>query len=346
MPAVAPPARALVTGANGFVAAWVVRAYLEEGYSVVGTVRSASKGNHLKKQFASFGDKFEVKVVEDITAPGAFDDAVKGVEIVAHTASPFYMNAKTAHELIDPAVRGTTGVLESILKNGTSVRRVVITSSVAAILNPPNGGALDETSWNVNHPKEVEAKGADASGSAKYCASKALAERSAWDFVQQHQPSWDLVTINPSLVLGPPIHEVSSLDNLNESLKQLYDVLYKNTMDTKALSENWSQWVNVRDVAKAHMLAAKTPAAGGERFILNYEKFYWQDMVDEANDIDSSVPAKGAYGATRGKEVFMTFQRAKAERILGLKFTELHETVRDCMTYFKEFSQKGTKASI
>lgn len=102
-----------------------------------------------------------------------------------HTASPFYMNAKTPHELIDPAVRGTTGILESVLKHGyaaylpcnlymlttvyhsTSVKRVVITSSVGAVMNPPDSGTLDETSWNLNHPKEVEEKGADAPGHAK-----------------------------------------------------------------------------------------------------------------------------------------------------------------------------------
>ena len=67
MPAVAPPAKALVTGANGYVAAWVVQALLEEGYSVIGTVRSASKGEHLKKLFSPFGNKFEVAVVKDIT---------------------------------------------------------------------------------------------------------------------------------------------------------------------------------------------------------------------------------------------------------------------------------------
>lgn len=68
MPAVSAPATALVTGANGYVAAWVVRALLEEGYTVIGTVRSADKGEYLKKVFSSYGDKFEIKVVEDITA--------------------------------------------------------------------------------------------------------------------------------------------------------------------------------------------------------------------------------------------------------------------------------------
>lgn len=76
----------------------------------------------------------------------------------------------------------------------------------------------------------------------------------------------------------PPIHEVPSLDKLNESVRQLHDVLYKNTMDKEQLTTVNTHWVDVRDVAKAHMLAAKTPAAGGERFIVNHGKFYWQDI--------------------------------------------------------------------
>ncbi|TFY65552.1 hypothetical protein EVG20_g5535 [Dentipellis fragilis] len=67
MPAVAPPAKALVTGANGFIAVWVVRRLLEEGYSVRGTIRSEDKGTHLRQLFNSYGDKFELAVVPDIT---------------------------------------------------------------------------------------------------------------------------------------------------------------------------------------------------------------------------------------------------------------------------------------
>ena len=67
MPAVASPSKVLVSGANGYIAAWVVRTLLEKGYAVRGTVRSEAKGVHLKKLFAEHGDKFEVVVVEDIT---------------------------------------------------------------------------------------------------------------------------------------------------------------------------------------------------------------------------------------------------------------------------------------
>lgn len=95
MPNVAPPAKVLVTGANGFVAAWVVRTLLERGYAVRGTVRSESKGTHLLSLFKDEvkSGRFELAVVPDITAPGAFDEAVKGIDAIEHTASPFHMDA-------------------------------------------------------------------------------------------------------------------------------------------------------------------------------------------------------------------------------------------------------------
>ena len=138
MPAVTAPSKVLVSGANGYIAVWVVRTLLEQGYSVLGTVRSAAKGEHLKKLFAAHGDRFDIAIVEDIAQvrvlstlivtssvdtmnlfqPGAFDEVVKDVQLVEHTASPFHMNVKTPGDLIDPAVCGTTGILESIRKFG------------------------------------------------------------------------------------------------------------------------------------------------------------------------------------------------------------------------------------
>jgi nucleoside-diphosphate-sugar epimerase len=90
MVAVYPPAKVLVTGANGYLATWVTKKYLEAGYSVRGTVRSLSKSAFLTNKFARHGDRFELVVVQDITKDGAFDEAVKGVDAIAHTASPFH----------------------------------------------------------------------------------------------------------------------------------------------------------------------------------------------------------------------------------------------------------------
>jgi hypothetical protein len=93
MVAIPSPAKVLVTGANGYLATWVVKKYLEAGYSVRGTVRSLSKSAFLNDKFARYGDRFELAVVEDITKDGAFDEAVKGVDAIAHTASPFHYKA-------------------------------------------------------------------------------------------------------------------------------------------------------------------------------------------------------------------------------------------------------------
>jgi nucleoside-diphosphate-sugar epimerase len=112
MPAVNPGSRILVSGANGYIAVWIVRVLLERGFSVRGTVRSESKAGYLRKMFSSYGDKHEVVVVEDITKvctfqlswlhynshrcirqEGAFDEVVKGVDAIAHTASPFHLKA-------------------------------------------------------------------------------------------------------------------------------------------------------------------------------------------------------------------------------------------------------------
>src|ERR1700744_5591733 len=109
MPAVSK-GKVLVSGASGYIAAWVVKRLLEEGYAVRGTVRSKSKGEYLSNLFQSFGDKFEYVIVEDIEKvaftqlcqdilglnqrqEGAFDEVVRGVDAIEHTASPFHFNA-------------------------------------------------------------------------------------------------------------------------------------------------------------------------------------------------------------------------------------------------------------
>jgi nucleoside-diphosphate-sugar epimerase len=228
MVAVSSPAKVLVTGANGYLAVWVIKNYLEAGYSVRGTVRSLSKSAFLKERFSDYGDRFELVVVEDITKDGAFDEAVKGVDAIAHTASPFHFKSSNPDgmlihlfllkkialfwtnkyiylDLIIPAVRGTTSILNSVLKYGSTTKRVVLTSSVAAVReDSPVPRIFTESSWNNSAIEAVEAKGSAAGPGAFYKASKTLAEKAAWEFVAAHKSemSWDLVVINPPWLFG------------------------------------------------------------------------------------------------------------------------------------------------
>ncbi|CDO69083.1 hypothetical protein BN946_scf184992.g32 [Trametes cinnabarina] len=337
MPAITS-GKVLVTGANGYIATWVVRTLLEQGFSVRGTVRSASKTAYLRDLFKSYCDKFEVVVVEDITKDGAFDDAVKGVDAIEHTASPFYLKAVDPEEVIVPAVHGTTSVLKSAQKYGTSVKRVVITSSTAAVLTPASEPhVFSEADWNEASIQEVKEKGRDAGGAAKYRASKTLAERAAWEFYEKNKASlsWDLVVLNPPFVFGPVIHAVDVPENLNESARQWYFNVVKGKLDNDALVNDGSSYVDVRDLALAHTLAIQKPPVAGERIIVSASTYKWQDFVSAAHHLDSRIPA-GNTSYDPAKAVHLIrYSPDKERRLLGIDFRSLEETTKDTLEDFK-----------
>ncbi|EJD38359.1 NAD(P)-binding protein [Auricularia subglabra TFB-10046 SS5] len=179
MPVVTPPEKVLVTGASGFIGAWVAHTFLEHGFAGRGTVRSHSKGAYLQKMFdASHPGLFEYAIVRDISAPGAFDEAVRGVYGIAHTASPV-AHAEDPQDLIRPAVQGTLEILRSARLCGDGmIKRIVVTASMASVMEPhPAPYIYSEKDWNETSVKEVETKGKDAADIDKYRASKMLAEK-------------------------------------------------------------------------------------------------------------------------------------------------------------------------
>ena len=136
-------------------------------------------------------------------------------------------------------MHGTTGILASALKNAPSVKRIVITSSCAAVLTPaPDPRTFSEENWNEASIVEVKEKGKDATAIAKYRASKTLAERAAWDFWNGHKSEvgWDLVVLNPPFVFGPFLHDVDKPESLNESAREFYDTVVKGTKDNNTLA--------------------------------------------------------------------------------------------------------------
>ncbi|KAL8529912.1 hypothetical protein ACS0TY_007109 [Phlomoides rotata] len=187
-----------VTGASGFLASCLVKLLLERGYTVKATVRNLSdpmKVVHLKA-FDGAKDRlvlFEADLLED----GSFDSAINGCDGVFHTASPVVFDpADPQAEVIEPALRGTLNVLKSC-SEASSVRRVVLTSSITAVLCNRNtrgpGVVVDET-WFSNKVYCEESK-------LWYPLSKIMAEEAAWKFAEEI--GIDLVVMNPGLVVGP-----------------------------------------------------------------------------------------------------------------------------------------------
>ncbi|KAE8390436.1 NAD(P)-binding protein [Aspergillus alliaceus] len=292
-------ARILVTGGSGFLGGVLIDTLLARGHSVVTTVRSLEKAESLQAQRPGISTaRLDYKIVEDIAKINAFDDAVvcdPPLSAVIHTASPFHYSIENVkRDMLDPAVNGTVGVLQSVYRYAPTVERVVITSSFAAMYNPTKGAGskYSEADWNPVTWDDAESP-ANAQGQSGYRTSKALAEKEAWAFMEKYHPRYTLTVLNPSLILGPVSLSLASLEEVNTSNQRIRDFM------TGAARERCpptgSQfWVDVRDAALAHAVAAERPEVAGKRFFLTAGTFCNVQIVDAIGrafpELQSALP--------------------------------------------------------
>ncbi|KAH6653078.1 hypothetical protein BKA67DRAFT_536775 [Truncatella angustata] len=240
----------LVTGANGFIGARTVEAFLNAGYSVRGTVRSSTSAQGLLTALpdAAAQGRLEIAEVPDITLPGAFDEALRGVTAVAHLATPVSFSFTDANYVVGTAVKGSKSILESAFKE-PGVKHFVLMSSVVAILGEkPQGYVFTEADWNEQAPDLVAKLGNETPGPVIYSASKTLAERDFWKFREERKPNFTMTAINPVFVAGPPLVLPSSPDNINETTEFIWKVFSGQGISEKTISSG--PFVDVRDVAR------------------------------------------------------------------------------------------------
>ncbi len=231
---------------------------LDAGVTVHAAVRdpgNSAKIAHLEAMAAAAPGRLRFFKC-DLLDPGSYAAAMAGCKYVFHTASPFVTKvADPQKELIEPAVLGTRNVLEEASRT-PSVRRVVLTSSTAAICTDAAecadapGGRLTEAVWNTTASLEYQ----------PYSFSKTLAEKEAWK-IAEGQSQWDLVVINPSLVIGPATSPAPTSESFGV-VRQFGD----GTMATGAPRFGLGV-VDVRDLAQAHLAAAFNPGAQGRHIV-------------------------------------------------------------------------------
>ena len=256
----------LVTGASGFIGLHCVLQLLQQDYRVRGTVRSEARAEEVREAMersVDVGDRLEI-VEADLTRDEGWADAARGCTYALHVASPF-PNQVPEHEdeLIKPAMEGTVRVLKAAANAG--VQRVVVTSSLAAVSGGhpvDNSRVYSEDDWSI-----IER-------CPPYPKSKTLAERAAWDFVASldGEAPMELCVINPGAVLGPVLNRHYSTSG--EVVRKL---MAKELPGTAKIG---FPWVDVRDVAAAHIAAMTAPGAAGQRFCCAIE-FGWIDEVAE-----------------------------------------------------------------
>jgi nucleoside-diphosphate-sugar epimerase len=204
----------LVTGANGFIGLHTVMHFLKRGYNLCATVRTQEQGEKVRQTLAKQTDTSRLEfVAADLTNDQGWGQAVAGCDFVLHIASPFPTDApKDENDLIIPARDGTLRVLRAAQKAG--VKRVVLVSSVAAVLN---GHERENRVFNESDWTDTSKTG------YAYAKSKTLAERAAWEFVRsaENGTGMELVSVNPSNVFGPV------LDNRHHTSTEWFGTLLR-----------------------------------------------------------------------------------------------------------------------
>ncbi|KAL5708077.1 hypothetical protein ACHQM5_018912 [Ranunculus cassubicifolius] len=309
-----------VTGASGYIASWLINLLLQRGYTIKASVRNPSDSTKIKHLYDLVGAKERLHLFKaDLLEEGCFDSIVDGCQGVFHTASPCFFDAKDPQkELIEPAVKGTLNVLRSCAKT-PSVKRVIVTSSTAAVIfagKPLSPEVLVDETW-FSDPKICEEL------KRWYALSKTLAEECAWKFAKDHKI--DMITINPGMATGPLLQPTLNLSS-EEILKLI------NGADTY---NNYTYgWVDVRDVANAHILAFEVPSASG-RYLLVEKVAHISEILKTLRELypEIQLPNKCA----DDKPFVPTYKSSKEKcKSLGIDLLPLEVSLKETVESLRE----------
>jgi nucleoside-diphosphate-sugar epimerase len=257
----------LVTGGSGFLGGWCLVELLQRGYRARTTVRDLGREAELRANVGAqveVGDRLAV-LAADLTQDQGWAEAIDGCDYVLHVASPFPpAQPKDPDELIVPAREGTLRVLRESL--AADVKRVVVTSSVAAVRNAgPNansrGRELTEADWTDPDNPHL----------TPYTRSKTIAELAAWDYMRAAGAADRLVTVQPGAIIGPVLGEDRSY-----SLQAVERML---TGRMPGLPRLGFSFIDVRDVAALEVGAMTAIDAGGQRLIAAASFLWFSDVA-------------------------------------------------------------------
>lgn len=324
----------LVTGGSGFLGSHCIAELLKDGYRVRTTVRNLKREPEVRAAISHVVDAPGALefIAADLGEDAGWDEAVAGCDYILHIASPFpNAQPKDPQELIVPARDGALRVVRAGLAAG--VKRIVMTSSVAAVRG--DGGPSRDTPYTEEDWTDV-----DAPGVSPYAQSKTIAERSVWDLVDESGDRDRVTMVNPSLILGPV------LGNEDSTSLEVIQRMLKGMPGAPKLAFGY---VDVRDVARMHITAMTSAAAGGERFIASGPTLW---MTEVAEILRRGLPEDAAKAPTRtipkplvrilalfdpGVRSFVpdlgkkpVLSAAKAESKLGWKARPVEETIVDC----------------
>ena len=254
--------KVLVTGATGYIGLHCIQQLLDQGYAVNGSLRSLERKDEIFESLESNNTSTEhLKLFSfNLNEDDGWDEGMEGCDYLIHVASPIALERKSEDFFVKPAVAGVKRALKFAKKH--NIKKVILTSSVAAIYH---GIELkeyyDESDWSDPENPSID----------HYSKSKTLAEKAAWDFIEAEGKPFEFTVINPALVIGPSLS-----NDLGESNKAIQMVATGKMPVAVPLQFGY---VDVRDVAAAHILAMQKQASDGERFALAEKDMWYEDVA-------------------------------------------------------------------
>ena len=259
--------KVLVTGATGYIGLHCVQQLLNQGYAVNGSVRSPERKEEVFEALQKYNTPTENLnlFTFNLTEDDGWDEGMEGCDYLLHVASPIALENHNEDFFVKPAVAGVKRAFKYAKKH--NVKKVVLTSSVAAIFDTLEEKTdYDETDWSDPENPSI----------SHYAKSKTLAEKAAWDFVKNEDNPFELAVINPALVIGPSLS-----GDLGESNKAIAMVTTGKMPVAVPLQFGY---VDVRDVAAAHLLAMQNSNSNGERFALAEKDLWYKDVAKVLRD--------------------------------------------------------------
>ncbi|KAL2694810.1 hypothetical protein Neosp_001397 [[Neocosmospora] mangrovei] len=340
----------LLTGGTGFLGYAILVDLLKGGYRVRAAARSQSK---VDKVLAApsistldlSSDQLSFIMIPDMTAPGAYDDAVQGVDLIVHVAAPLPSgeSSKDSPEdaFVKASVDGNLAILKSAHEKGKSVRRIVMTSSTVAIA-PADVYVTDTKEREVLRgpdnrvifpppPYDSELRA--------YCASKAAALNAAEAFVRDNTTNFDLISIMPSWIFGKDELFTNTQDIRTDSTKVLINNLLTGNQGVPAVGNV----VLCADVARAHVRALDPEIQGNQSFVLSTE-VNWEDTIPIAKKHFPKAFASGLFKEGSPQHTLpIRWDSSKTRDVLGIELTTYEVMVKEVVGQYLELAEKENK---
>jgi nucleoside-diphosphate-sugar epimerase len=329
-----------ITGGSGHLGFPVVVDTLKAGYSVRAAVRSEQQADGIKNvpsiQKLQAANRLNFVIIKDMLVNGAYDEAVQGADFIIHVASPisssFPEGGDYDKHFIQPAVQGTLNILSAAQK-AASVKRVVITSSVAAII--PWADATSGKSTTVFNEKSRTKflPGPYENDFQAYAASKTNALNRTEVWLKEEKPTFDIVHIFPGYIIGR--------NELVTDIKNVMDGTNKTVLGPVLGGDAGyipGTSIHLDDVALAHVVALQSKVPGNQGYILSSGGLAGTHWEDAKKIIVESFPKAVSDGRLSKDGKIVTaptkIDEARSEEVLGFKFKDFKQQVESVVGHY------------